>query len=378
MKLGTLKVLFVVLLIIFLIPVLNDNLKCSIINTNDNILYITENKLDSNDETAKSDLDSTEIQDVEENKILNPYIPINEFKYADNQRYTLSGDLPLKETKIKILPAVIFGTGLTTVFIAQHIGQLRTIWDTLGEFKFQEDIEQDFFVDKYGHMFGSYFTSYLLSETLMECGLSYDAAAVWGGVLGLTYSTYVEVLDGFGVKWGFSPSDFYSDVLGSAFFIGQHYIPFLQNFTPKFMYFPADWHLDEPRMPHYMFIDDYSSQTFWLSVNVYNLLPEAAKDYWLPWLQISFGYAARNIVDVFHYPELMDKYKPITDVEKEFVWGSPRYIIALDYDLTKILPDGPGFWNWLRQSLMFFKFPSPAIEFSNSKTRFYLVYPFKL
>ncbi|MFH1052347.1 MAG: hypothetical protein V1779_15610, partial [bacterium] len=220
-------------------------------------------------------------------------------------------------------------------------------------------------------------TSYLLSETLMECGLSYDAATVWGAALGLSYSSYVEVLDGFGENWGFSPSDFYADVVGAAFFVGQHYFPVLQNLTPKFMYFPADWHGDEPRMPHEMFIDDYSSQAFWLSVNVHNLLPEKMKNYWPSWLQLSFGYTVRNIYDVFHYPELKEKYRTITDVKKEFVWGSPRYIIALDYDFVKILPDGTGFWNWLRQSLMYFKLPSPAIEFSSSKTRYYLVYPFK-
>jgi len=307
----------------------------------------------------------------------NNYISLTEFMYADNQRYMIFGGLPLKESDVKILPAVLFGAGLTAVFIAQHQWQLETIWKDQGEFKFMEDIEQDFFVDKFGHFYGAYMASYIFSETLLECGLSYDAASIWGSAIGLSYSTYIEILDGFGTNWGFSPSDFYTDVMGAAFFIGQHYIPVLQNFTPKFMYFPADWHGDEPRMPHAMFNDDYSSQTFWLSVNVHNLLPETLQKYWLPWLQLSFGYTARNIFDVFHYPELKDKYASLTDVKKEFVWGSPRYIIALDYDLVKIIPDTGDFWNWLRQSINLFKLPSPAIEFSNSKTRFYLIYPFK-
>ncbi len=306
------------------------------------------------------------------------FIPLNEFFYADNQRYTISGGLPLKESDLKILPTVLFGAGLTAVFVAQHNWQLQTIWKERGDFKFMEDIKQDFFVDKFGHMYGSYMASYIFSETLMECGLSYDAASLWGAGIGLSYSTYIEILDGFGTNWGFSPSDFYSDVFGAAFFIGQHYIPYLQNFTPKFMYFPADWHGDKPRMPHDMFNDDYSSQTFWLSVNIYNMLPENLKSYWLPWLQISFGYTARNILDVFHYPELKQQYEKIADVRSDIVWGSPRFIIALDYDLVKIIPDTGGFWNWLRQSVNLFKLPSPAIEFSKSKTRFYLVYPFSI
>jgi hypothetical protein len=306
-----------------------------------------------------------------------PNVPLTEFMYADNQRYTILGDLPLEKSDVKILPTIIFGTVLTSAFVAQHIWQLNTIWKDMGSFKFVEDINQDFFVDKCGHFYGAYMASYVFSETLMECGFSYDAATIWGSSIGLSYSTYIEILDGFGVTWGFSPSDFYSDVLGAAFFVGQHYFPVLQNFTPKFMYFPADLHGDETRMPHAMFNDDYSSQTFWLSVNVHNLLPEQLKKYWLPWLELSVGYTARNIVDVFHYPELKEKYKDITDVKREYVWGSPRFIIALDYDLVKIIPDTGDFWNWLRQSINLFKLPSPAIEFSNSKTRFYLIYPFR-
>ena len=317
----------------------------------------------------------------------NKYIPLSEFIYADNQRYTISGNLPLKETEIKPLSTLAFGAGFSAVFVAQHIFQLRTLWDTLGPFKFAEDISQDLWSDKTDHFFDSYFASYLLRDVLMECGFSNDAAYVWGGILGLTYLNYIEVLDGFGANWGFSPSDLYANVAGAVYFVGQHYVPFLQNFTPKFTYFPANWHGDEQRLPHEVFIDDYSSHTTWLSVNVHNLLPESLKNYWPSWLQLSFGYAARNLFAYENYSyspeikeinkELIEKYRTLTDIKTDKVWGSPRYIIALDYDLVKIIPEDGSFWNWMRQTLTFMKLPSPAIEFSKSKTRFYLVYPFK-
>ncbi len=316
------------------------------------------------------------------------YIPLSEFMYADNIRHTMSGDLPLKVTKINKWRTITFGAGFTGVFIAQHFLQKNTLWDKLGEFRIKEDITQDLWADKTDHFFDSYFASYLLSETLIECGLSYDAANIWGGVLGFTYLNYIEVLDGYGVNWGFSPSDFYANVAGAVYFVGQHYIPYLQNFTPKFMYFPAKWHGEKPRMPHSVFIDDYSSHTCWLSVNVHNMLPESAKDYWPSWLQISFGYAARNLFAYENYSyspelkeinkELIEKYSKITEIKRNEVWGSPRYIIALDYDLSKIIPDNGSFWNWMRQTLMYWKLPSPAIEFSQRKPRYYLVYPFPI
>ena len=168
------------------------------------------------------------------------FVPLSEFFYADNQRHTISGGTPLKNSDLKLVPTLLFAGAYTAIFVAQHIGQTQTIWKEMGDFKFLEDIDQDLWVDKCGHVYGGYLTSYVFGETLMEVGLSWEAATVWGGALGLAYTSYVEVLDGFGVNWGFSPSDFYCDVAGSLFYVGQYYIPYLQNFTPQFTYFPAE------------------------------------------------------------------------------------------------------------------------------------------
>lgn len=55
------------------------------------------------------------------------YLPLSEFMYADTRRYILSGGLPQVETKIKPIPAAIFGTGLATAFVLQHQLQMKTI-----------------------------------------------------------------------------------------------------------------------------------------------------------------------------------------------------------------------------------------------------------
>lgn len=303
------------------------------------------------------------------------YFSQEEFQYAGVPRYTITGRMPLKETKINALNFSIFAGVFTGFMVGQHIAQMETIWKEQGEFKFYEDGRYALWADKAGHIFGCYFTSYMLSELFMMSGFSWDAATLWGGLLGLGYSTYVEILDGYGKNWGFSPSDWYADVAGAALFIGQKYFPVLQNFTPKFMYVPANWHGELKRKPSDFFIDDYSSHSLWLSVNVYNLLPDKLKQYWLPWLEISFGYAARNLCDPINPENQCDPNRSFAMYED--VWGSPRFIIALDYNLAQILPDGPKFWNWLRQSLNYFKFPSPAIEIGR-ETRFYLLYPFSL
>jgi hypothetical protein len=297
------------------------------------------------------------------------FVKIKNFTYADKQRYTIDGSQPLEFTKIKPIPALLFGTGYTGIFILQHIGQMKTIWKETGKFHFQEDGYYALYSDKAGHFFGTYLSSYVLAETMMTVGFSWEAASIWGAVLGLAYTTYVEINDGLAVNWGFSMSDFFADIAGAGFFLAQYYFPFLQNFTPKFMYLPSPWTGNNHRIPSEMFIDDYSSHTLWLSVNVHNLLPEDLKSYWPSWLEISFGYAVRNLCDPvnFNCPPESEKYS-------ELVYGNPKFIISLDYDLVKLLPDGGNFWNWLRQSLNHFKLPSPAIEFG-STTKFYLIYP---
>jgi len=213
-----------------------------------------------------------------------------------------------------------------------------------------------------------------MHEAMVFCGFN-EHTSVWlGGVFGLGYSTYIEILDGYGANWGFSPTDFYCDVAGTAFYIAQYYVPYLQNFTPKFNYIPSKWGGNIPRKPAAMFIDDYSSQTFWLSINVYNMLPEKLKNYWLPWLQLSVGYTAHNLTT----PELSDPKHKYDVMFANDVYGDPKYLLSFDYDLVKLLPDGCKVWNWCKQSLNYVKFPSPTLEFSKKGTKAFLFYPFQL
>jgi hypothetical protein len=256
--------------------------------------------------------------------------------------------------------------------------QQNTIWKDIGPFHFQEDIKYALWVDKFGHFFGGYATSYTLSEMFQLSGFSWDAATIWGSLLGLSYMTYVEILDGYSTGFGFSPSDFYADFAGAGFFVAQHYFPFLQNFSPKFEYVNPKWLGEYDRMPHDTFIDNYSAQTFWMSINIRNLFGGVIKEYCPKWLNLAVGYAAYSLsaydylTGEYMYPEKISyRVNPFTS-------GNRKLIIALDYDLAKMLPDGPPFWNWMKQSLNLFKLPSPAIEFGfEGKTKVYLLYPFE-
>ena len=315
-------------------------------------------------ENAISSSDST-ITSLKENS--KDFIPLSQFMYADHRRYTMDGSLPRLTTQIKPATISILGGVYLGAIVFLHIHQQNAWWSgQRGNFHFEEDWVSALQVDKAGHSFGGYFASYLMSEGLMTSGFSWKDATLWGSVFGLAYQTYVETEDGFATEWGFSPSDWYFDALGPLFFLSQHYVPALQNITPKWQYIPSEW-TGEPVIQRVRtFIDDYNSSTFWWSVNVYNILPDNLKKYWLPWLNIAVGYGA-DAVDV-----KVDPNGPPDQLSER------RYVIGLDYNLVKLLPDGGSFWNWFRQTLNFIKLPAPAIEFTPSNTKFKLLYPFRI
>jgi len=297
----------------------------------------------------------------------------NEFIWGDYPRYTINGSMPLRKSEVKIIPTLAIATGLSAVFYAQHQYQANTIWNERGEFRIWEDGQYALYADKPGHVFGCYFTSYLLSEALLQSGFSWEASHIWGGILGIAYSSYVEVLDGYGVNWGFSPSDFAANLVGAGFYMFQFYYPYLQNFTPKFGYVPPEWHGYRDRVPSDMFIDNYSAHSLWLSVNLQGALPENIGKHIPSWLELSFGYAARNLCDPLNPNNDCSHAYPFNNI----IYGEPKFIIALDYNLTKMIPESEyGFVNWFVQTLNHFKLPSPAVEFSPTGTRYFFLYPF--
>lgn len=297
----------------------------------------------------------------------NRLLSISDFTYAGQRRYTLDGSLPSSETQIKPLTASIVGGIYLGAVIGLHINQRNAWWNNnRGAFHIEEDWFSALQVDKAGHCFGGYITSYVLSEGLLASGVGYDASAIWGSALALAYQTYVEAEDGFAKNWGFSPSDWYFDAIGAGFFLAQHYNPFLQNITPKWQFVPSEWTGKPVILRPRTFIDDYNSSTFWWSVDVYNILGENEKNYWPKWLNVAIGYGG-DAIDANPDPDGPPDQLSIR-----------RYILGLDFNLVRLLPDGGWFWNWARQSLNYIKLPAPAVEFTEKGTKFYLLYPFRI
>ena len=280
------------------------------------------------------------------------------FTYAGSRRFTVNGELPNLKTDIKPFNATITGAIGITLTVALHINQNSAWWEGRGRsFYFREDWNNALQADKIGHFMGGYFISYFAREGFVFSGMGWHQSILLGSLAGLLAQTYVEVKDGFADNTGFSPSDFIADALGSGYFYFQHYVPFLQNFTPKWQYAPPGIIGVPPKARTHTFLDNYNSTTAWVSVHVNNLLPESYKPYWPRWLNIAVGYGING-----YYTSNMTR----------------RFVVGLDYNLVELLPDGPDFWNWLKQTLNLVKLPAPAIEFSEQGIRFKLLYPFSI
>lgn len=212
-------------------------------------------------------------------------------------------------------------------------------------FHFKEDIHYAAHVDKIAHFWSAALLSQVLYTGYRWTGMEEGRARLWGAAGAALFSTYVEVEDGFST-WGFDRLDFAGDVFGAFWPVARYYLPYLANFDLKWMYLPSqNLHKpgDFPGQKHLIF-DDYEGYSFWLSFKVNNLLPDAWEPYWPDFLCLAAGYRARDILD----PSLR----------------RGEFMIGLDLDMTKVIPDDTWFLRSLGESLNYLRFPLPAVRVS--------------
>ena len=93
----------------------------------------------------------------------------------------------------------------------------------------------------------------------------------------------------------------------------------------------------------HIIFDDYEGQTIWLSMKIHNLLPEGIDSYWPKFLNLAVGFGARDVISSKPYSVLF---------------------LALDLDMTKVIPDNTPFLKLLGEALNFIKVPMPAVRIS--------------
>jgi hypothetical protein len=259
--------------------------------------------------------------------------------------------------------------GLAAAITALHIYQANAWWsDQRTDFHVFDDPDYKDNIDKFGHTFGGYYSAHFFDEAFTWSGFNPLQSAALGATCAALWELYIEVEDGFARDWGFSHGDAIADLTGAGFYFLRKQIPYLDNVKYKWMYWPSKQLLESrPDIPNQTqtFIEDYAGQSYWISLNVNGILPDVAKPYWPEWLNLAVGVADYSL------DAPADPIRGFADRKKS-------WLIALDYDLGKLIPESDyRILNFIRRALDYWHFPAPAMRITPDP-RFFILFPFRM
>ncbi|MBC8124526.1 MAG: DUF2279 domain-containing protein [Candidatus Kapabacteria bacterium] len=192
--------------------------------------------------------------------------------------------------------------------------------------------------DKLGHMTFSYMASSIYSDLFRRCGMDSTQSAWSGFGVTMAYQTFVEIRDGFSADYGFSWGDIAANTIGAALPVAQRYVPALRSMDLQISFWPSQAFNNGA---YNSIIDDYTSTTHWLTVNVSDVSPRSWQSWIPPWLGLAIGHSVQN-----------------TDGQ-----GGGQHVVylSLDWQLHRI----PGLAPWLRDVLRvlhLYHLPAPAVR----------------
>jgi len=255
----------------------------------------------------------------------------------------------LNKTSLSVSSSVI-GVG----YIGSLIG-LQQVWykNPWSNFHFFNDGSNWLQMDKAGHTFTTYQISKNISQLYRWGGMK-SKNADWVGVgVGLSYLSFLEVLDGFSDEWGFSAYDMLANVGGSALFLGQERLFKQQIIVPKFSFHRTEYAALRPEILGSTFAEqvlkDYNGQTYWLSFS-----PGTMGENKFPkWLCFSLGYSADQ--------------KLVGNEEIYLNYHSKReFLLSMDIDFSRI-PVKNHFLKTVLSQLNYLKIPFPALIIQGNK-----------
>ena len=341
-------------------------------NHKDNLLFSTDkNFLITDNEPKLIDCDIRQfIPEIdpfkyEKQTLLHQQTPSSLFLIGGSTVQKLSGWDKVDKVKFSIVTISLVGLG-----IYAHGVQMRSWWShDRGPFNIREDWDYACQLDKIGHGFAAMAIARIIADLYTYTGVGRGTSLLIGTLGALSWQSYLEIMDGFGTTWGFSPSDFISDVLGSLYPIAQEYYKPLRNFNFKFSYYPSPFlttgvYEKDPFGNEYFvkkgnITEDYAGQVYWFSVNIHEYLPKKLKQYWPQWLSIAVGYS------LYNWNGSMEQWGyRVTDRE---LW------LSLDYNLEK-LPGDTEFLKLLKKIFNQFHLPAPAVRLTPSVVWYGLFY----
>lgn len=269
--------------------------------------------------------------------------------------FLIDDGTPIRDvTKINKPRLYGFWGGLVLLDI-YGINRLKETWysQPISSFHFigfKDDWKARKQADKIAHMMDGYLGAHLASKAYRWAGYSVKQSIWYGALTSWLWMLQIEFVDAFYEEWGFSVLDFTSNSVGVVYATLQQLYPDkLKGIRLKFSYHTSNAYRNnlysETNTGR---IDDYEGMTFWLAVNLYDIMPQNIKEKYPSWLSpvgISFGQSVNNIASYIYA-------------------GERQLYVGLDFDLTK-LPTGDNKTLKLVKDLFnFVRMPMPTVRIS--------------
>ncbi|WP_313791322.1 DUF2279 domain-containing protein [Lacinutrix neustonica] len=167
---------------------------------------------------------------------------ISEIAIAQQTFFKPSDTLNIKRRNAVVISEATIG-GLTLIGLNQiwYADYERSKFHTIND---NSEWQQ---LDKLGHVFSSYQLGRIGAQTLNWTGVNEKDQLLYGGTLGFSFLTAVEVLDGFSKEWGFSWGDFTANAAGSGLYIGQQLLWKEQRVLIKYSFHNTKYASQRPR-----------------------------------------------------------------------------------------------------------------------------------
>lgn len=235
-------------------------------------------------------------------------------------------------------------------------------------FHWFDDSDEWLQMDKAGHLFTAYHLSGALSRGFKYSGISNSKSDLLGAGISFVLVSSIDIFDGYSEKWGASFSDISANFVGSGLYSLQKLISKTDVFNIKYSFHPTKFSDLRPALLgdalHEQAFKDYNGQTYWLSVNVSELLNNEK----IPsFISFSFGYGAEGMTGGKENPKVINGLVSL-DYDRY-----RQYYFSLDIDFTKIETD-KKFLRKLFRLINVIKLPFPAIEYGNKNLKFRALY----
>lgn len=253
-----------------------------------------------------------------------------------------------KTTKLQKYVLIGLAAHQTANFIIQY-----NWWWKGQEKKF--NVENDHFfddyslgTDKFGHFYTSYYYYHAVNELMLLAKYNDKTRAIISTTLPIVWAISIEMGDGFS-PFGFSFYDLTSNMLGLSYAILQRKYQYLQNFKIKMGYYPTAGYIDA-KFRNWALSDDYSGHIYWLTFDMHNLVPQRAKKYFPPFLNVAVGYGVDNYGIHGNLNEPMQR----------------KFCIGFDWNLSSIKSKNK-YINTTKNILDYIHLPAPGTKYIEGK-----------